>query len=126
MRPSGRHRRVELGSAADTRAHACECVLVADDASTVGVGKAGLNGLANVDFVGEIIPRRRVGKTLNKLSRIRLDVAGVAHTDKLIARRGGPQAWTERESVGIHRRSISVRSAGTALTKVDLDASRCL
>ena len=53
LRPAGAR---ALRGAADARADARERFVVAEDAAGVGVGEAGLDGLADVDLVGEVVP----------------------------------------------------------------------
>src|SRR4051812_25889414 len=57
-----------LRGAADARADAGEGLVVTEHAAGVGVGvgEAGLNGLAHVDLVGEVIPGGRVGETVDE------------------------------------------------------------
>ena len=55
-----------LRRAADARADAGERFVVTDDATGVGVGGAGLDGPADVDLVGEVVPGGRVGEAINE------------------------------------------------------------
>ena len=72
--------RAHLRGAADPRADAGERLVVTEDAAGIGVGKAGLDRLADVDLVGEVVPRRGVGKVVDEAARLGLDVRRVTHS----------------------------------------------
>ena len=54
-----------------------------DDAAGVGVGEPGLDRLADVDLVGEVVPGSGVGKALDEAAGLGLDVRRVTHGWKL-------------------------------------------
>src|SRR5690606_21799460 len=89
-RPRGRSSAAAaLGRAADAGADAGEGGVVIDGAPGLRVGEPLLDGLADIDLVGEVVPARPSGELVDEALRVVADVRGVGHAWKLSRRGGG-------------------------------------
>src|SRR4051812_45615370 len=72
-----------------------------DGAAGIRVGEAGRDGLAHVDFVGEVVPGCGFWQRLDEVTSVRFDVGVVSHTRKV--KRGparGKQRRASRDECG--------------------------
>ena len=77
-----------LGRPTNTSPNAGHRLVMAHDAARLDIREAGLNRLAHVDLVGEIVPGCGIGKGVDELARVGLDIVRIAHGGKLALERG--------------------------------------
>ena len=91
--------RAHLGGAADPRADTGERLIVAQDAVGIGVGEPGLDRLADVHFVREVVPSRGIGEALDEAAGLGFDIRRVTHGCKLARRPERSQGGERRTAV---------------------------
>lgn len=61
------------------------------------IGERELDGLPDVHLVGEVVPRRRLRKAIDELTRVGLDAQMLSHAGELARRNSGRKQMTHQE-----------------------------